>query len=63
MTKEKKEALDAVIVADLHNSALLHVEIAIRHKVGLNRICNLAKKYGLTRKRGPKPRNKPAGEV
>lgn len=62
MTKEKKETLDAAILADLRNPKLLHVEIALRNKVGLNRIAALATKHGLNRKRGPKP-HQPAGEV
>lgn len=56
MTNEQKDALEAAILADLRNPELLYVEIAVRQKAGLNRICNLAKKHGLTRKRGLKPK-------
>ncbi len=55
MTKEEKEALDAAIIADLRNPKLLHVEIAIRNKVGLSRVGALAVANGLRRKRGPNP--------
>lgn len=56
MTKEKKAALDAAILRDLADPSLLHIRIALRNRVGLNRIAALAVANGLTRRREPKPR-------
>jgi hypothetical protein len=55
MTKEQKELLETAIVADLHNPALRHIDIAISRKIGLNFINRIAKNNGLGRKRGPRP--------
>ncbi len=49
---------DAAIIADLRNPDLLHVEIAVRNRVGINRINRLAVANGLTRKRGKRPPTK-----
>jgi hypothetical protein len=56
--QEKKEALDAAILADIQNPDLLYIEIALRHHVAVNRIAALATKHKLNRKRGPKPQRK-----
>lgn len=52
--QEKKDILDAAIVEDLRHG-LLHVEIAVRRKVGTNRVYQLAILNDLRRPRGPKP--------
>lgn len=49
-----KDALDAAILEDLRRG-LLHVEIAVRHKVGTSRVYQLAILHDLRRPRGPKP--------
>jgi uncharacterized protein YdbL (DUF1318 family) len=54
--QEKKELLDAAIVADIQNPDLMYREIALRHHVAMNRIAALATKHYLNRRRGLKPR-------
>jgi hypothetical protein len=59
--KEQKEAAkeqrELAILSDLRHPVLTYLLIAVRHGVGLNTICNIAKKHGLQRPRGPKPKN------
>ena len=54
MTKEKKQALEAAIVADLCNPRLTYLHVAYMHKVGYATVVALSKKHSLTRTRGRK---------
>ena len=53
-----KQELDDAIVADLKDPTNLYVGIAAKHRVGTNRVQQLAKKHGLSRKRGLPPGTK-----
>ena len=54
MTKEKKQAFETAIVADLANPNLTYLHIAYTHKVGYATVVALSKKHSLTRTRGRK---------
>jgi hypothetical protein len=51
--KMTKQELEEAILADLKGE-MLYIAIAAKYRVGTNRVQELAKKNGLTRKRGQK---------
>lgn len=54
--KKKSDQVVAAVLADLHDLNLSYMLIALKHKVGLSFVNQVAKSAGLTRPRGPKAR-------
>jgi hypothetical protein len=52
--KKKSEQVRADVISDLNNPALSYMLIALKHKVGLSYVNQVAKANGLTRPRGTK---------
>ncbi len=48
-----KQELEDAILADLRDE-MLYVAIAAKHRVGTNRVQELAKQHGVSRRRGKK---------
>lgn len=52
--KKKSQQIVTDVTADLHNPAMSYMLIALKHKVGLSLVNQVAKSIGLIRPRGPK---------
>lgn len=52
--KKIREQVAAAILADLLNPSMTYMLIAVKHRVGLSFVNQVAKAAGLSRPRGPK---------
>lgn len=52
--KKKSDEVVAAVVADLQNLSMSYMLIALKHRVGLSFVNQVAKAAGLSRPRGPK---------